>query len=116
MDTFNSQYANMTSRVESLTSLLRTIGASLDSSDRGPAMVCNPSTHSRGLLLLIISQMDAYFARIQMIIDIPGLNSRLRFMLMVCIQIVFFITSNFTLIPATGYRRSPQAPLAIQGL
>ncbi|KAJ6172030.1 hypothetical protein N7470_001097 [Penicillium chermesinum] len=50
--------------VESLTSLLRTIGASLDASEKGPAM------------------MDAYFARIKMIIDLPELNSRMRFMLM----------------------------------
>ncbi|KAJ5804876.1 hypothetical protein N7474_010763 [Penicillium riverlandense] len=50
--------------VESLTSLLRTIGASLDSSEKGPAM------------------MDAYFARIVLMIDTPNLPSRLRFMLM----------------------------------
>ncbi|KAJ5738963.1 hypothetical protein N7493_002118 [Penicillium malachiteum] len=50
--------------VESLTSLLRTIGASLDASERGPAM------------------MDAYFARISMMIETPNLPSRLRFMLM----------------------------------
>lgn len=52
--------------VESLTSLLRTIGASLDASERGHAM------------------MDAYFARISMMIETVGLPSRLRFMLMVC--------------------------------
>jgi translation initiation factor 4G len=51
--------------VESLTSLLRTIGASLDSSDKGRLM------------------MDAYFHRIHMMIDTPGLPSRLKFMLMV---------------------------------
>ncbi|KAL3467105.1 hypothetical protein BJX64DRAFT_274134 [Aspergillus heterothallicus] len=50
--------------VESLTSLLRTIGASLDASEKGPAM------------------MDAYFARIQMMMSTPDLPSRLRFMLM----------------------------------
>lgn len=50
--------------VESLTSLLRTIGASLDASERGHTF------------------MDAYFARINMMMDIPGLPSRLRFMLM----------------------------------
>ncbi|KAJ5194040.1 MIF4-like type 1/2/3 [Penicillium cf. griseofulvum] len=50
--------------VESLTSLLRTIGASLDASEKGPAM------------------MDAYFARIHMMIETPNLPSRLRFMLL----------------------------------
>ncbi|QQK44721.1 Armadillo-type fold [Penicillium digitatum] len=50
--------------VESLTSLLRTIGASLDASEKGPAM------------------MDAYFARIHLMIETPNLPSRLRFMLL----------------------------------
>ncbi|PYH43173.1 putative eukaryotic translation initiation factor subunit eIF-4F [Aspergillus saccharolyticus JOP 1030-1] len=50
--------------VESLTSLLRTIGASLDASERGHAM------------------MDAYFQRISLMMQTPGLPSRLRFMLM----------------------------------
>ncbi|OXV08971.1 hypothetical protein Egran_03264 [Elaphomyces granulatus] len=50
--------------VESLTSLLRTIGASLDSSDKGRLM------------------MDAYFNRIHLMIDTAGLPSRLKFMLM----------------------------------
>lgn len=51
--------------VESLTSLLRTIGASLDASEKGHAM------------------MDAYFGRIIMMMDTPDLPSRLRFMLLV---------------------------------
>ena len=51
--------------VESLTSLLRTIGASLDASEKGPAM------------------MDAYFARIHLMVETPNLPSRLRFMLLV---------------------------------
>lgn len=51
--------------VESLTSLLRTIGASLDVSEKGHAM------------------MDAYFARINMMVETVGLPSRLHFMLMV---------------------------------
>ncbi|KAJ5915179.1 hypothetical protein N7454_011291 [Penicillium verhagenii] len=50
--------------VESLTSLLRTIGSSLDASEKGPAM------------------MDAYFARIHLMVETPNLPSRLRFMLM----------------------------------
>ncbi|KAL4880683.1 hypothetical protein BJY04DRAFT_69896 [Aspergillus karnatakaensis] len=50
--------------VESLTSLLRTIGASLDASEKGPAM------------------MDAYFARINLMVQTPNLPSRLRFMLL----------------------------------
>lgn len=53
------------SEVESLTSLLKTIGASLDASEKGHAM------------------MDAYFARIAMMMDTPDLPSRLRFMIMV---------------------------------
>jgi len=51
--------------VESLTSLLRTIGRSLDSTDRGPPI------------------MDVYFSRISAMLETPGLPSRLRFMLMV---------------------------------
>ncbi|KAG2412502.1 hypothetical protein HFD88_010059 [Aspergillus terreus] len=50
--------------VESLTSLLRTIGASLDASEKGHTM------------------MDAYFNRIQLMMQIEGLPSRLKFMLM----------------------------------
>ncbi|KAL1862109.1 hypothetical protein Plec18170_000933 [Paecilomyces lecythidis] len=50
--------------VESLASLLRTIGASLDASDKGRTM------------------MDAYFGRITMMMETPGLPSRLRFMLL----------------------------------
>ncbi|KAJ9302077.1 hypothetical protein DTO271G3_943 [Paecilomyces variotii] len=50
--------------VESLVSLLRTIGASLDASDKGRTM------------------MDAYFGRINMMMETPGLPSRLRFMLL----------------------------------
>ena len=50
--------------VESLTNLLRTIGQPLDSTTNGPKM------------------MDAYFGRINLMIAIEGLPSRLRFMLM----------------------------------
>ncbi|KAL4913287.1 hypothetical protein BDW62DRAFT_167996 [Aspergillus aurantiobrunneus] len=50
--------------VESLTSLLRTIGASLDASEKGHAF------------------MDAYFHRINLMVQTPNLPSRLRFMLM----------------------------------
>jgi len=50
--------------IESLSKLLRTIGANLDSTEKGKPM------------------MDAYFARIQNIIDLPDLPSRLKFMLM----------------------------------
>ncbi|EEH35473.2 hypothetical protein PAAG_06520 [Paracoccidioides lutzii Pb01] len=50
--------------VESLTSLLRTIGYSLDNSEKGHGM------------------MDAYFVRINMMMESPGLASRLKFMLM----------------------------------
>ncbi|SPO00559.1 related to translation initiation factor eIF-4F [Cephalotrichum gorgonifer] len=50
--------------IESLCYLLRTVGAQLDSSDKGRPM------------------MDAYFQRIQNMIDIPELENRLKFMLM----------------------------------
>lgn len=50
--------------VESLTSLLRTIGASLDASEKGHAF------------------MDAYFQRIHLMVQTPNLPSRLRFMLL----------------------------------
>ncbi|OTA93067.1 hypothetical protein M434DRAFT_11900 [Hypoxylon sp. CO27-5] len=50
--------------IESLSKLLRTIGANLDSTDKGRVM------------------MDAYFGRIQSMIDLPELPSRLKFMLM----------------------------------
>ena len=51
--------------VESLTSLLKTIGQQLDASEKGHSM------------------MDAYFQRIKGMIDLKDLPSRLRFMLMV---------------------------------
>ncbi|KAA6412503.1 MAG: hypothetical protein FRX48_03494 [Lasallia pustulata] len=50
--------------VESLTSLLKTIGQNLDSTDKGRPL------------------MDIYFGRINTMIDTEGLPSRLRFMLM----------------------------------
>lgn len=50
--------------VESLSKLLRTIGGNLDSTEKGRIM------------------MDAYFTRIQQMIDYPDINSRLKFMLM----------------------------------
>lgn len=50
--------------VESLCKLLRTIGGNLDATEKSKSM------------------MDAYFGRIQSMIDLPGLPSRLQFMLM----------------------------------
>ncbi|ETS76378.1 hypothetical protein PFICI_11765 [Pestalotiopsis fici W106-1] len=50
--------------VESLSKLLRTIGGNLDSTEKGKIM------------------MDAYFTRIQQMIDMPDIPSRLKFMLM----------------------------------
>jgi translation initiation factor 4G len=50
--------------IESLTKLLRTIGANLDNTDKGRPM------------------MDDYFQRIHTIIELPNLPSRLKFMLM----------------------------------
>jgi translation initiation factor 4G len=48
--------------------LLRTIGANLDSTEKG------------------VPSMNAYFNRIEGMIDIVDLPSRLKFMLMVCFQ------------------------------
>lgn len=62
--------------VESLTSLLRTIGENLDSTERG-----------KGL-------MDAYFKRIGVMIETPGLPSRLTFMLMVSLKSLFSVIIN----------------------
>lgn len=50
--------------VESLCKLLRTIGANLDDTEKGRPM------------------MDAYFQRIQNMIDLPEMQSRIKFMLM----------------------------------
>jgi len=50
--------------IESLSKLLRTIGANLDQTEKGRPM------------------MDAYFQRIQTMVDLPDLPSRLKFMLM----------------------------------
>lgn len=50
--------------IESLSKLLRTIGANLDATEKGRPM------------------MDAYFQRIQSMADLPELQSRMRFMLM----------------------------------
>jgi translation initiation factor 4G len=50
--------------IESLSKLLRTIGANLDATEKGRPM------------------MDAYFSRIQTMADLPELQSRLRFMLL----------------------------------
>ena len=56
--------------VESLTSLLKTIGQNLDTNERGSVM------------------MDAYFTRITTMINTEGLPSRLKFMLMVCLKVL----------------------------
>jgi translation initiation factor 4G len=52
--------------IESLTKLLRTVGGNLDNTEKSTSKLA----------------MDAYFQRIQSIIDLPGLPSRLKFMLM----------------------------------
>ena len=87
--------------VESLTSLLRTIGYSLDNSDKGHGM------------------MDAYFGRIGKMIDTPGLPSRLKFMLMVSalpLNLCPIIKSDFTDDFITGYCGSAQSSVGIEGL
>ncbi|KAI5460008.1 hypothetical protein BGZ63DRAFT_425960 [Mariannaea sp. PMI_226] len=50
--------------IESLSKLLRTIGANLDATEKGRPL------------------MDAYFQRIQTMVDMPDLQSRMKFMLM----------------------------------
>ena len=77
--------------IESLTKLLRTIGTNLDSTDRGEIV------------------MNAYFERIQAMIQTPDLPSRLRFMLMVCDRTLppsffFFIIPQLVLCSEHGAR------------
>lgn len=81
--------------VESLTSLLRTIGQPLDHTEKGPKM------------------MDAYFTKINEMVVIEGLPSRLRFMLMVRRN----LTIPFLLIidGFIGHCRSPKEELGGQG-
>lgn len=82
--------------VESLTSLLRTIGQALDNSDKGPSM------------------MDAYFSRIGMMMETPGLPSRLRFMLMVSSHGLILLY-NKLLTLRTGYYRFEETALDFKG-
>lgn len=82
------------SEVESLTSLLRTIGRPLDSTDKGTKFV------------------DAYFTKINEMIVIEGLPSRLRFMLMVSTASRHFRNSYLQF---TGYRRSSKERMARKG-
>lgn len=77
--------------VESLTSLLKTIGQNLEANDRG------------------VSLMDAYFQRIQAMIETDGLPSRLRFMLMVRILLS---TCILLLLTSVGYYRPSEEGLA----
>ena len=65
--------------VESLTSLLRTIGQQLDSSEKGHSM------------------MDVYFTRINSMFEIKDLPSRLRFMLLVRSKSALFTTPQLTI-------------------
>ena len=71
--------------VESLTSLLKTIGSNLDSSERGHAL------------------MDVYFQRINAMIETPDLPSRLKFMLMVGTQKIYAMMMQ--LISVVGHWR-----------
>ena len=64
--------------VESLTSLLKTIGQQLDASEKGHSM------------------MDAYFVRINGMVAIKDLPSRLKFMLMVSPNLRYHIISKLT--------------------
>lgn len=63
--------------VESLTSLLRTIGRNLDMTERGPGL------------------MNAYFQKITEMMNTEGLASRLRFMLMVRNPLILRLTPIF---------------------
>ncbi|KAF1959857.1 hypothetical protein CC80DRAFT_545287 [Byssothecium circinans] len=59
------------SAVESLTKLLRTVGGTMYTADAGPKMLdAGPK------------MLDVYFQRIEKIMNMEGLNSRLKFMLM----------------------------------
>ncbi|KAL4807267.1 hypothetical protein BDV18DRAFT_115057 [Aspergillus unguis] len=86
--------------VESLTSLLRTIGASLDASERGPAM------------------MDAYFHRITLMMQTPNLPSRMQFMLLVSFvfpwcrgkRLILFRTLSICARLAGGLRMPTRVP------
>lgn len=92
--------------VESLTSLLRTIGASLDASEKGHTF------------------MDVYFQRINNMVQIQGLPSRLKFMLMVSltrssctidaylIHPSFYRTSSICVMPS-GSPRTPTRALKL---
>ena len=85
------------SEVESLTNLLKTVGRNLDTA--------SPKGHQ---------SMDAYFQRIEATMNIEGLHSRLRFMLLVSPLIVsFWKTTLLTII--TGHCRSQEEGLAIEG-
>lgn len=84
--------------IESLTSLLRTIGATLDrSTEKGHMM------------------MNAYFDRINKMIQTPGLPSRLRFMLMVSYLVKLDLWRMNLLTPFIGHCRSQESQLGIKG-
>ena len=69
--------------VESLTSLLKTIGENLDGNERGHGL------------------MDVYFKRISQMIETPGLPSRLSFMLMVSMSVSFTHPSSLLMMHRT---------------
>ena len=77
--------------VESLTSLLKTIGQNLDNTQRGAEL------------------MDVYFKRIELMIKTPDLPSRLSFMLMVCFQAPVIVIS---LLRFLGHSRFAKEGLA----
>ena len=84
--------------VESLTSLLRTIGASLDASERGHTL------------------MDVYFARIAMVVEAHDLPSRMRFMLMVSHIFPRLLVEEYRFSDDfTGHHRFEKEQLDVQG-
>ena len=82
--------------VESLTSLLKTIGENLDSEDK-----MRPT-------------MDAYFDRIDRMIHFEGLPNRLKFMLMVCLLTMYSGTSLICYRTLSIYgRRAGRQPIVL---
>jgi len=81
--------------VESLTKLLRTVGATMAENEHGPAL------------------LDQYFQRIASIMRMAGLPSRLHFLLLV--SFVILLSLDALLTPLSGHRRPPKSWLAIKG-
>ena len=90
------------SAIESLVKLLRTVGATMEGNDQTRSLV------------------GTYFERIETVMKMEGLPSRLQFMLLVSQRIsqftytIFFSFPKANAISFQGYRRPPQKGLEIQ--